>query len=377
MTSFGGELPLQSWDRYKITGFLGAGGMGAVYKAQDLRLKRIVAIKFLRTNPGEPDEPRQRKRFEREARAQARIEHPHICKIYEVGEVEGQPYIAMHFIDGAPLPAYADAMSREEKVRVIKEVAEALHAAHVEGVIHRDLKPANVMIERRADGTFWPYLMDFGLAREMDGASMTTVGGVEGTPGFMAPEQVRGETQKLDRRTDVYGLGAALYALLGGRAPFIGSSADILMNVMLDDPPMLRTLEPSVPLDLETIVHKCLEKDPARRFQTAAALAEDLSRFLQGSRIVARPPSIGQRLDKFVRRHRLLVVSVATALGATLTLGGVALRTRIQAAEQARLAQQLAQEIKDMEWLLRSARQMPLHDLDYEKSIIGRVPIVV
>src|SRR5262249_55959068 len=154
------------------------------------------------------------------------------CKIYEVGEVEGQPYIAMQLIVGSSLAGLQQVMTREQKVRAIKAVAEALHAAHLNGVIHRDIKPSNIMLERREDGSFWPYLLGFGSAREMQGCSQTTTGGIQGTPAFMAPEQARGEPQLLDARTDVYGLGATLYSALCGRPPFVGPSTDVLMAVL-------------------------------------------------------------------------------------------------------------------------------------------------
>ena len=363
-------LPFPAWDRYKVVSFLGLGGMGAVYKARDRRLKRSVAIKFLRGSQADAFDTRQRRRFEREASAQARIEHPHICKIFDVGEVEGQPYIAMQLIHGSSLVGMQQVLSREDKVRVLQKVAEALHAAHAQNLIHRDLKPANIMVERRSDGSFWPYLMDFGLVKEVDTNTQSSTGGVEGTPAYMAPEQARGETRLLDARTDVYGLGATLYGTLAGRPPFVGNSTDVLLAVLLEEPPRLRTLDPGIPPALETIVHKCLEKEPHQRYHSAQAMADDLGRFLDGQRIAARPPGTLQRIGRFAKRHKLVVASALTALVASLVLGGIALRIRLQAAAQARLAQHLGQEITKMEWLLRSARQMPLHNLEREKAII-------
>lgn len=363
-------LPFASWERYKILSFLGAGGMGTVYKARDPKLNRYVAIKFLRASQAELHSSRERRHFEREARAQAALEHPHICKIYEVGEVEGQPYIAMQYIAGSSLSGLSQVLSVTDKLQVVRQVAEALECAHRQNLIHRDLKPGNILVERRADGTYFPYLMDFGLAKEVDSNTQTSTGGVEGTPAYMAPEQARGETRALERRTDVYGLGATLYGALAGRPPFVGSSTDVLMAVLLEEPPRLRTLLPTLPREIETVVHKCLEKEPARRYASAQGLADDLQRLLAGESIVARPPGLGRRALLFSRRHKLLVVGVATALLATLLLGSLALRIRFQSAEQARLAQRLGQEIEKMEWLLRSARQLPLHDLNREKDLV-------
>jgi len=264
-------------------------------------------------------------------------------------------------------------MTREQHVRAIQQVCEALHAAHLKGLIHRDIKPGNIMTERRPDGTYWPYLMDFGLAREINASNtQTTTGGIEGTPAFMAPEQVRAEKAGMDRRTDVYGIGATLYNLLVGRPPFIGSSADVMIEILTQEPPPLRKFDPTISQDLATIVHKCLEADPQRRYESAKALADDLGKYLEGQRIAARPPGVLQRLGKFARRHKLLVASGAAALFVSLILGALLLRGRWEAAEQARLAQHLGQEIKDMEWMLRSARQMPLHDLNNEKGIIRK-----
>lgn len=365
-------LPFQSWNRYKIVSFLGAGGMGTVYKALDPRLNRSVAIKFLRGSPTNTFDTRQRRHFEREARTQAGIEHPHICRIYEVGEIESQPYIVMQLIHGSSMGSLQSVLSREEKVRAIQKVAEALHAAHAQKLIHRDIKPGNILVERRDDGSWWPYLLDFGLARELDSNTQTSTGGIEGTPAFMAPEQARGETRLLDARTDVYGLGATLYSLLAGRPPFVGNSTDVLLAVLTADPPRLRRFDPGIPEALEIIVQKCLEKEPLRRYASAEALAEDLQRFLEGARIKAQPPGLLRQAGRFAQRHKLMVASAAAALVASLILGGLALRIRWQAAEQARLAERLGQEIKDMEWLLRSARQMPLHDLEREKKIVRK-----
>ena len=364
------QLPYQSWERYKIMSFLGHGGMGVVYKARDLKLHRSVAIKFLRGGPAGTIDTRQRRQFDREARAQARIEHPHICKIYEVGEVEGQPYIAMQFISGSSLASLQQTIGRADTVRVIQRIAEALHAAHMQNLIHRDIKPANIMLERRPDGAWWPYLMDFGLAREVDSNTQTSLGGVEGTPAFMPPEQARCESKNLDARADVYALGATLYSALAGRLPFVGTATDVLIAVLLSEPPRLRTLDPTISRTLTTIVDKCMEKEPKRRYNSALALAEDLGRYLDGERIVARPPGVLRRVAKFAQRRKLLVASITTALLATVILGGLALRIRLQGAQQARLAQHLGQEITKMEWALRSARQLPLHDLEREKRII-------
>lgn len=366
----GEQLPFPRWERYQITSFLGAGGMGAVYKARDPRLRRTVAIKLLRSGQAELNDTRHRRHFEREARAQARLEHPHICKIYEIGEVEGQPYIAMQFINGSSLLGLIQVMTREEKVKAIQKVAEALHTAHSHSLIHRDIKPGNIMVERRPDGSYWPYLMDFGLVKETDSNSQTSIGAVQGTPSYMSPEQVRGDSKAHDLRVDVYGLGATLYCILCGRPPFIGGSTDILLSVLTEDPPRLQTFEPTIPAALETIVLKCLEKQPARRYQSAQDLATDLGRLLDGRRIMARPPSLTHRAVRFAQRHKLLVASGTAALLASLSLGSIALRIRLQAVAQARLAQELGQDIKEVELFMRTAHGLPLHDIAREQAVV-------
>ena len=361
-------LPLRDWDLYRITGFLGAGGMGTVYRATDRRLNRAVAIKLLYLPEQSDLAERQRLRFIREAQAQARIEHPHICKIYEVGEVEGQPYIAMQLIEGQPLATLYTVMSREQKVRLMQQVGDAIHSAHRLGIIHRDIKPGNIMVEQRPDGSFWPYVMDFGLAREVDAKGST--GAIEGTPAFMSPEQARGEINRLDARTDVYGLGSTLYALLAGRPPFVGSSTEVLLDVLLNDPPELRSIDPLVPVDLDLVVRKCMQKEPADRYPSALALASDLARYLDGEPISVRPPSTRHQLRRWIGKHRLAVALATVLCLCSAVFGVVALRARLTASRQAELAQQLGQDIKEMELFMRYAYSLPLHDIGREQVVV-------
>ncbi len=188
--------------------------MGAVYRARDRQLQREVALKVLLR---QGDESAQR--MLREARAQARLDHENICKVFEAGTGDGVCHIAMQFIDGAPLRAAAEQMTLEEKVRVVRQVALALHEAHRQGLVHRDVKPSNIMVEEREGAAPKPYLTDFGIAREVGAAGSTLTGAIAGTPAFMAPEQASGQVRSLDRRTDVYSLGATLFDVLAGRPP--------------------------------------------------------------------------------------------------------------------------------------------------------------
>jgi len=184
-----------AWHRYQYVAFLGAGGMGTVFRAIDVRLNRPVALKFIRGN-----DPDIVDRLRHEAQIQARVEHANICKVHEVGEVDGRPYIAMQLIEGQSLRRIRDALTLEQKLMLIRDVATALHAAHASGLIHRDVKPQNILVERSEDGAWHPYIMDFGLARGIHDPGQTVVGVIEGTPAFMAPEQARGRIRQLDRR---------------------------------------------------------------------------------------------------------------------------------------------------------------------------------
>ena len=388
---------LKQWDRYEVQELLGAGGMGAVYKARDPRLNRFVAVKIVHPMLGQASETKGEifvRRFLREARLQASLEHPHICKVFEIGELPRRedddstfPYIAMQLITGKPLHKAQSDMSLFEKVQVIREVAEALHAAHRQGLIHRDIKPSNILVERTVEGTFHPYVMDFGLARDSDGGDNSRSGVIEGTPRYMSPEQARGDSKHLDRRTDVYALGVTLYELLVGVSPYQGASdMDVLMAVLTAEPKPPRAIDRNIPLDLEAITLKCLEKEPAARYDSAKALADDLGRYLDGDPVEARHIGLMQRLYRRARNHKALVALGGAFLISSMGLVAYGIRTRVLteqharqvrrqaevAREQARLAQQLGQEIKDMEWLLRSARQLPLHDLEREKAIVRK-----
>ncbi len=389
MPKVGIPRSLQKWDRYQVIKVLGSGGMGAVYMARDPRLNRLVALKIVHPMLGHSDGSTGAvfvKRFEREARLQASLDHPHICKVYEIGEMPstgedaGYPYIAMQLISGKPLHLAQQDMSLFEKVQVIQQVADAMHAAHRQGLIHRDIKPSNIMVERTADGKFHPYVMDFGLARETAGSDQSRSGIIEGTPRFMAPEQARGDTKHLDRRTDVYALGVTLYEIIVGRSPYDGNiDIDILLAVLTVDAKPMRVVDPTVPPDLEAIALKCLEKEQPARYDSAKALADDLQRFIDGEPVLARRIGLFQRLYRRARKHKALVALGTALLLTVMGLLGYGVRTRLQTLErerqaqkQAELAQRLGQEISQMEWVLRSARQMPLHDLEREKGIIRR-----
>jgi tetratricopeptide (TPR) repeat protein/ribosomal protein S27E len=304
----------QRFGHFELIEHLGTGGFGAVWKARDTQLDRTVAVKLPhRGQLGQDDT----EKFLREARAAAQLRHPNIVSVHEVG-VDGQwVYIVSDLIEGLPLDKWlADhPPSCREAARLCVKIADALQHAHEHGVIHRDLKPSNIMIDRAGE----PHLMDFGLAKRDTGEiTMTLDGQILGTPAYMSPEQAKGQAHAADPCTDVYSLGVILFELLTRERPFRGDLRMLLKQVLEDDPPSPRKLNGHIPRDLETICLKCLQKEPARRYGTAKALSEELSRFLSGVPIHARP--VG-RVEQFVcwcRRNPLVAGSAAVAVAGLL-----------------------------------------------------------
>ncbi len=333
---------------YEILGTLGAGGMGVVYKARQIKARRVVALKMIRGGWGA--EPQRRSRFRTEIEAVAALAHPNIVPIYEVGEQEGCDFFSMEFMPGGGLDAKLAGAPQAggEAAELVAQLAGAVQSAHRRGVVHRDLKPSNVLLA--ADGT--PKIADFGLAKRLEGESgQTRTGEILGTPCYMAPEQALG---KVGPACDIYSLGAILYELLTGRPPHQGvTPMDTLQQVMTLEPVRPSRLQPKVPRDLETICLKCLNRDPAKRYADAGSLADDLQRFLGNKPIRARPAGMVERALKWARRRpaaaaliAVLVVSVFGFLGGLLwhnaQLHEAAERERelAGAAERARIAAQ-------------------------------------
>jgi eukaryotic-like serine/threonine-protein kinase len=359
-------FPVAGWDRYTSVRFLGQGGMGKVFLAIDPGLRREVAIKFVHG-----DNPEHVRRLITEARAQARVNHDRVCKVHEVGEVEGKVYIAMQFIAGKPLGALAGELTVEQKVMVIRGAAEGLHDAHRAGIIHRDIKPSNIMVERAQDGALRPYVMDFGLARSVQDDGATLSGAVLGTPRYMAPEQASGHAGKLDRRADVYSLGATLYHLLTGEPPIPGTTLlEVMHHLQTTEPRAPRALDPNIPADLEAIVMKCLEKDRSARYDSARALADDLGRFLDGDPVHARPAGLWYRMRKRIAKHRRLVAAGAIALAALAVAVGWGVQTRREANERERLVRRFTEQVEHIESIARYSALSREHDVRGDQAAI-------
>ncbi len=296
---------------FEILGELGRGGMGVVYKANQVKLKRVVALKMILI--GELASAEDLHRFRREAEAIARLQHPAIVQVFEIGEVAGNPYYALEFCEGGSL---ADWLARtpptpNEAARVLEILARAVHVAHEKGIVHRDLKPANVLLTREGA----PKITDFGLVKKLDDASKTQSGVILGTPSYMAPEQAAGHSSKVGPAADIYALGTILYELLTRRPPFRASSTlELLMQVIHEDPIAPSLLQGSIPPDLETICLKCLHKDPRKRYPNAHELAEDLLRYQHGVPIQARRISPLERLWRWCWRHPTVAGLTAAVL---------------------------------------------------------------
>jgi tetratricopeptide (TPR) repeat protein/tRNA A-37 threonylcarbamoyl transferase component Bud32 len=351
-TSPPSDAPLPQIPGYEVMGIVARGGMGVVYRARQLKLNRVVALKMLLA--GSYASAAELARFRREAEAVAALTHPNIVQVYDVGELEGRPYYTMEFVrggtlaeklEGAPQPAVKSAT-------MLAMLAEATHSAHQQGIVHRDLKPGNVLLT--ADAT--PKITDFGLARRFAPDATLTLDGVQvGTPCYMAPEQANGKGSTISPATDVYALGAILYEMLTGRPPFRGETAlETQRQLLADDPVPPSRLNPRVPRDLETICLKCLKKQPSERYATAQVLAEDLQRFQRDEPIRARRISLMGRAAKWVRRHPAQSAAIAaSALLVVSLLSGALWWTWRRAATDHAVGdclEQVAHSIRRSDW---------------------------
>jgi WD40 repeat protein/serine/threonine protein kinase len=403
----------QDWSErgYLIVSLLGRGGMSTVYLACQTAAERLVALKVL--HDGADHGPSGLDRFRREAQTLARLQHPNIVSVFEVGEWHGEPFYSMEYCVGGTLADYlrSTRMTPIEAATLVETLARAAHAAHQAGVIHRDLKPSNVLLsggappDHGADATGLaknserpdpgadatglakikihganatglakiPKLADFGLAKRLDASAKTQTGAVLGTPQYMAPEQARGESQSVDVASDVYGLGAILYECLTGRPPFVGSSVvDIVLRVMSDEVALPTRLQPNVPRDLETICLKCLHKEPRQRYADAAAVAEDLRRFQAGEPILARPAGVWERTWQWAKRHP----AVAALLGVLVMSSVFGLSLSIWALRQRDLAivarKNAKNATREVELQRRSARRQTAVAMYEQALLIGQ-----
>ena len=305
--------PLRFVRGYQLLEVLGEGGMGIIWKARREGLDRFVALKRIRST-GQPS-PEALARFHREAEAVSHLRHENIVQIYDVGEQDGEPYLALEYLEGGNLARKLSAgpLPPRQAAALVETLARAIHHAHQRGIIHRDLKPANILFDESSTAK----ISDFGLAKQLDEATAhTQTGAILGTPSYMAPEQAEGAHSAIGPAADVYSLGAILYEMLTGRPPFRGPTVlETLAQVRERDPVPPRQLQPGVPRDLETVCLECLQKEPRKRYPSAADLAEDLQRFREGRPVRARRAGFLERLGKWMRRRPALA-----ALGAVSTL---------------------------------------------------------
>jgi len=361
---------------YEIIEEIGHGGMGVVFKARQVALDRVVALKTILAHGAIREE--QKRRFVGEARAMALLQHPHIVQIHEIGESQGHPFLVMEYVPGASLRERlaGKPLPPRQAAEMVAVLARAVQAAHEQGIIHRDLKPNNILLG--PDGT--PKICDFGLAKCLEGtADQTQTGQLLGTPSYMAPEQVLRAQGAQGPAVDVYALGVLLYEILAGRPPFLADNPlDTLQLVTGQEPLPLRRWQPRTPRDLETICLKCLEKAPGRRYPSAQALADDLQRFLAGEPICARPAGPVERGWRWCRGHptgTALAGAVAAALVAVLAVAG-AYNQRL-AGELARTDAARRQVLSSQEKLHHTLTHAVAERLDGDLRELAAVPLTM
>ena len=351
---------------YQIVGELGRGGMGVVYRAMQPALRRQVALKMIAQ--GIHAGQSELTRFRREAEAVAALHHPYIAQVYDVGELEGQPYIAMELVQGGALSEHllSQPLRFEEAARLLVRLSQAIQHAHASGIIHRDLKPQNILLECNPNDIqgrdeLCPKIVDFGLAKRIEpSVTVTSTGVILGTPSYMSPEQAMGNNALVGPSTDIYALGAILYESLAGRPPFKGASPiETLSQVRTAEPVKPSVLRPGLPRDLETICLKCLQKSPKDRYQAVTDLIEDLERFLDGRPILARPIGLTTATWKWTKRHPAVaaLIGVIILAGASLTALGLVYNTSLRNALDAAKTEQ-ARADENFQFAFQAVEQM-------------------
>jgi WD40 repeat protein/tRNA A-37 threonylcarbamoyl transferase component Bud32 len=378
-----GEKRIRYFGDYELIEIIAQGGMGVVYKARQVSLNRILALKMVRA--GRFATPDDLQRFRMEAEAAAHLDHPNIVHIYEVGEHEGHHYFSMKLVDGANLAALVERFHTDPRAaaRLTATVARAVHYAHERGILHRDLKPANILLSGRSSsplGELVPLVTDFGLAKRFEGAgaALTQSGSIVGTPSYMAPEQAEGRRESVTTAADIHALGAILFELLTGRPPFRAETMlETLRLVREQDAPNPSAINPKIDRDLATIVLKCLEKHPSRRYHSAASLADDLERWLADLPIHARPATPSQRLVKWVRRRPtaagLILAASVAAMATALAIRGHVSAERLRGD----VTQEKEKQRRSAEELLEAQnRQRIMEEETYAQHILSAEQIL-
>lgn len=337
---------------------IGSGGTGRVLRAFDPELGHEVALKLLH----QPT-PALALRMQREASAQARLDHPNVARVYSSGEADGQPYIAMQLIDGVALDQAAAGLTLDQRVRLLLPVIEGIHAAHRLGLVHRDLKPSNILVERGANDQLTPYVLDFGLVQDHASSDLTAAGEILGTPGYLSPEQA-GSDRAIDARSDVFSLGVILYQLSCDQLPFQGDSvAACIASLLQRDPLPPHRVNPRVPMALSRIIQQCLEKDPAARYRSARALQDDLQAWLDDRPVRARSYGPGRRFWRWCRRSPARMLALALTLSLPLLVAGLLLQARFERTRLLGLAQSFTAAALDIEREMQLAALWPDQDL--------------
>ncbi len=378
---------------YELVEVIAEGGMGVVFKARQVSLDRVLAVKMIRAGRFATADDVQRFRLEAEAAAQ--LDHPNIVPIYEIGEHDGHHYFSMKLVEGGILSAHIERYAGHPRAAaaLVEAIARAVHYAHQRGILHRDLKPANILLSARPGeppGRWTPLVADFGLAKRVEGAHTagpTRSGSIIGTPGYMAPEQAGGPREAITTAVDIHALGAILYELLTGRPPFRADTVlETLRLVREQEPSRPRTINPGIDRDLETIALKCLEKAPSRRYASAEALADDLGRWFAGRPIQVRPASVPERLVKWARRRptiaALLLVGSLAICASILAIGSLLAWNRESGrrhqAEQRFVDSSHEQErLRDDDYfhrILAAQQAMADHDPDRAGKLLDQCP---
>ncbi len=340
------EIQQRTFGRYRIIEEIGRGGMGFVYKAQDHKLGRVVALKVSRN----PSEEKNAARFQREAQVMAKLKHPGIINIYDIGHEQGRDFFTMEFISGTDLGSLLVQNPPITKLlEILQQVAQAVHHAHLQGIIHRDLKPSNIMVAKSGQAL----VLDFGLAKELANHDMLSQSHeIVGTLQYMSPEQVNTDTKEIDAKSDVYALGAILYHILVGHPPFTGDNAiNVLYKISVNEPIAPTYLQSQINKDLEAICLKALEKRKRDRYQNASHFAQDLTNYLTGKPVTAKPATWLTRSKKWIGRHRVISILVSTALIVFIAMWGafiyqltkerdIAQENETKAVQNAQLAQE-------------------------------------